>query len=127
MAVCFLDLAKKILHEKIRQSDDGVKNDDTIREKIEKAGMRLSDARKSFYTTVEKAWNELLLTDGINETLLNELSKVSHLLAKTSREITNDLYPHCGLIAANPDSEINRVWRNLHTASQHSLLNSFGG
>ncbi|MFC0775968.1 hypothetical protein [Terrimonas alba] len=94
-------------------------------EKFKKAGMRLNAARKLFYSTVEKAWDELFLTDAINETLLNELSKICHHLAKNAREIVDDLYPYCGLIAANRDSEINRVWRNLHTASQHSLLSSF--
>ena len=124
MATCFLDLAEKLLQEKMQQNDDGIKYVEAINGKIGKPGMRLNAARKLFYTTVEKAWSELLLTDAINETLLNELSRISHDLAKTAREITNDLYPHCGLIAANRDSEINRVWRNLHTASQHSLLSS---
>jgi len=125
MAVRFFDLAEKILHEKMQQNDDGIKYTDVIKKKIEAAGMRLNAARSSFYATVEKSWDELLLQDAINETLLIELSRVSHHLAKIAREIVNDLYPHCGLIAANLDSEINRVWRNLHTASQHSLLNSF--
>ncbi|WP_276504493.1 acyl-CoA dehydrogenase [Terrimonas pollutisoli] len=125
MATCFLDLAEKLLQEKMQQNDEGIKNIEAINEKIGKAGMRLNAARKLFYTTVEKAWSELLLTDDINEALLNELSKVCHHLAKNAREIVDALYPYCGLIAASHDSEINRVWRNLHTASQHSLLSSF--
>ena len=28
--------------------------------------------------------------------------------------------PQCGMAAALSGNEINRVWRNLHTASQHS-------
>lgn len=125
MAVRFLDLAEKLWYEKALHGDDGIKDVKVIQGKIEKAGTRLNTARKLFYTTVEKAWSELLLTDTINETLLNELSKACHHLAKNAREIVDGLYPYCGLIAANHDSEINRVWRNLHTASQHSLLSSF--
>lgn len=46
----------------------------------------------------------------------------SHDLVKASRDIVNDLYSRCGLSATNKDSEINRVWRNFHTAAQHSLF-----
>jgi alkylation response protein AidB-like acyl-CoA dehydrogenase len=48
--------------------------------------------------------------------------EASLALVKTSRDIVNDLYWQCGLSAANKDTEINRVWRNFHTAAQHSLF-----
>jgi hypothetical protein len=43
-------------------------------------------------------------------------------LASTSREVVDELFPLCGLVAADPASAINRVWRNLHTACLHPLL-----
>jgi len=55
-------------------------------------------------------------------THLEQVSANSRKLAKTARECVDELYPYCGLQAANPDAEINQVWRDLHTASQHSLL-----
>jgi hypothetical protein len=53
------------------------------------------------------------------------VSEASLALAKQAQHIVNVLYPYCGLRAASPDTEINRVWRDLHTASQHALL-TFG-
>ena len=43
-------------------------------------------------------------------------------LVAVSRAAVDELYPYCGLYAAHEDSTINRVWRDFHTASQHSLL-----
>ncbi|WP_431477959.1 acyl-CoA dehydrogenase [Massilia eburnea] len=39
-----------------------------------------------------------------------------------ARRAVGDIYPYCGLRAAQEDSEINRVWRDFHTASQHALF-----
>ena len=60
--------------------------------------------------------------DAIDNNILSKVSIVSHDLVKASREVVNDLYSRCGLSAANRDTEINRVWRNFHTAAQHSLF-----
>jgi hypothetical protein len=38
------------------------------------------------------------------------------------REVVAAIYPLCGLRAVDLGSEINRVWRNIHTAGQHALL-----
>jgi hypothetical protein len=43
-----------------------------------------------------------------------------------SRHAVDTLYPYCGLVAASADSDINRVWRDFHTASQHALLTPLG-
>jgi alkylation response protein AidB-like acyl-CoA dehydrogenase len=74
-------------------------------------------ARSAFFAAVEVSWN-----NQHNEALLKAVSDTSRVLAKISRECADELYPYCGLLAASPDTEINRVWRDLHTASQHSLL-----
>lgn len=60
--------------------------------------------------------------DAVDKNRLLQVSAVSHDLVKASRDIVNDLYSQCGLGAANKDTEINRVWRNFHTAAQHSLF-----
>ncbi|MEJ0030208.1 MAG: hypothetical protein WDO15_07490 [Bacteroidota bacterium] len=49
-------------------------------------------------------------------------SETSHALVKASRDIVNEIYPSLGLSAADKSTEINRVWRNFHTAAQHSLF-----
>jgi alkylation response protein AidB-like acyl-CoA dehydrogenase len=49
-------------------------------------------------------------------------SEASHALVKASRDIVNEIYPSLGLGAADKSTEINRIWRNFHTAAQHSLF-----
>jgi alkylation response protein AidB-like acyl-CoA dehydrogenase len=84
---------------------------------LQSATALLNQARASFYEAVETSWNE----PG-NEELLKAVSHTSRVLAKIARESVDELYPYCGLLAASTDTEINRVWRDLHTASQHALL-----
>ncbi|MDB5128520.1 MAG: hypothetical protein JWQ85_2752, partial [Mucilaginibacter sp.] len=86
-------------------------------EALQSATALLNQARASFFEAVEASWNE----PG-KEELLNAVSRTSRVLAKIARECVDELYPYCGLMAASTDAEINRVWRDLHTASQHALL-----
>jgi alkylation response protein AidB-like acyl-CoA dehydrogenase len=86
-------------------------------EALQSATALLNQARASFFEAVEASWNE----PG-KEELLNAVSRTSRVLAKIARECVDELYPYCGLMAASTDTEINRVWRDLHTASQHALL-----
>ena len=78
--------------------------------------------RKQFYEIAGQCWQDQLNKNS-NENNLSKLSTISRLLAKNSKELVNTLYPYCGVGAANVDSELNRLWRDLHTAGQHSLLN----
>ncbi|TKC08112.1 acyl-CoA dehydrogenase [Pedobacter polaris] len=78
--------------------------------------------RNVFYEAFDLSWSSLINEKSIKEDLLKEVSLVSRKLAHTSRRITDTLFPYCGLEAAKKESEINRVWRDIHTASQHSLL-----
>ena len=43
-------------------------------------------------------------------------------LVAAARRAVGGIYPYCGLRAAQEDSDINRAWRDFHTASQHALF-----
>jgi len=86
-------------------------------EALQLATTQLNQARAALFAAVEASW-----ANPTDEALLKGVSRTSRILAKVSRECVDELYPYCGLLAASPDSEINRVWRDLHTASQHALL-----
>ncbi|WP_394801094.1 hypothetical protein [Niabella ginsengisoli] len=51
-----------------------------------------------------------------------KISVISRKLAKACRESVSAIYPYCGLAATSQHSEINRVFRDVFTASQHGLL-----
>jgi indole-3-acetate monooxygenase len=91
--------------------------------RLQESKMQLESIRRRFYQLVISSWDTCSAGRMIDDRVLQNLSHCSKELAHTARRITDELYPYCGLGAADLASEINRVWRNLHTASQHGLMN----
>jgi len=118
MAIHFIDCFKEIFAEKKKLEDQ---HKSFINSLLSEQENYLNVKRKLFYHAVNKSWDKII-TGSIDESSLNEVSNTSKQLAKTARECVDTLYPYCGLVAAARSSEINQVWRDLHTASQHSLL-----
>lgn len=90
---------------------------------LKEAMQELETVRQLFYTTVTRSWEACETNLSIPTPLLESVSSLSKQLAVISRRLVDELYPYCGMQAADPGTEINRVWRNLHTASQHSIFN----
>lgn len=78
--------------------------------------------REEFFAAADESWQQLVTRQKIEEELLNKVSNLSRKLSHTARKTVDTLYPYCGLEAAKKESELNRVWRDIHTASQHALL-----
>lgn len=114
MALRFLDLCAILFRQK---------EIDYMLPHLENASEKLEQVRRLFYEAVQNSWDACLNNRAIPSSLLTNISTASRNLAVTARLVVSDLYPCCGLQAADPATEINRVWRNIHTASQHSLLN----
>lgn len=89
---------------------------------LQEATQLLQQARQDFYTTLDQSWQQQVEEQRIDASLLQQVSDTSRKLALQSRQQVDRLYPYCGLAAANSHATINRVWRDIHTASQHSLL-----
>jgi indole-3-acetate monooxygenase len=121
MTVRFIDLCEQVLLGKEKGSPvaEYLKN---FEKAILESREMLMDSRFSFYNEVNKSWR--ICQDGkyMPDNISNAVSANSHSMIKGCREIINRLYPYCGLSAADTQTEINRVWRNFHTASQHSLF-----
>lgn len=82
----------------------------------------LTTVREHFYEAFGISWHQLINERAIDEAVLKEVSRLSRELAHQSRKVVDTLYPYAGLEAAKKETELNRVWRDLHTASQHALL-----
>lgn len=122
MAIHFLDFFEDIFQKKIqdpRLTDNQKVVLTVARNKWEET---ISISRKNFFDAVDHSWDIIQKNAVIPESPLDRVSITSRKLAKHSREAVDALYPYCGLQAASRDTELNRVWRDLHTASQHSLL-----
>lgn len=88
------------------------------------AETEMTKTKESFYEVLEASWDELVGSGVLSPQRSKTVSEWSRALVKVSREQVIALYPHVGLIAADASSAINRVWRDMFTASQHSLLRS---
>jgi len=118
MAVHFIDLCEHAFKNKatnIRRVNAA--NVKVMDDALQTAAALLNQARAAFFEAVDASWQQ-----PEDENLLKAVSHASRVLAKVSRECVDELFPYCGLTAASPDTEINRVWRDLHTAGQHALL-----
>ncbi len=76
----------------------------------------LQHCRSEFYAAVDRSW-----ASG-DSRMFEEVSRTSRELSRCARLLVDQLYPFGGLAAAKPGAEINRVWRDFHTATQHNLL-----
>lgn len=90
---------------------------------LARAALALQGARERMVALLDQAWAQAEGEDGrVEEALDAQLREASMALVLAARRAVGDIYPYCGLRAAQEDSEINRVWRDFHTASQHALF-----
>lgn len=116
MAIHFADLCRDIFKERKQQPRLTENNKMKLEQVLQGAIAALQLARSDFFAAVDASWQKP------GDAELKAVSKTSRHLAITAREAVDQLYPYCGLMAASPDTEINRVWRDIHTAGQHALL-----
>jgi alkylation response protein AidB-like acyl-CoA dehydrogenase len=123
MALHFVDLCGPIFKQKLQDSKRMTARQGLIlMETFEEIQHYFQQTRNRFYEAVDASWQAGLLHQEIPADALQQVSLTSRLLARAARESVDQLYPFCGLQAASPDTEINQVWRDMHTASQHALL-----
>lgn len=121
IAIHFIDICRDVFAQKIKRSGTPISNK-TLIDTLSICTTTLENKRNEFYTLVDSSWDILLKKNSLTSIEIKNITQISHELAQTSRECVDRLYPYCGLAAAQTSSELNRAWRDLHTASQHSLL-----
>lgn len=119
MAQRFLDLCMPLFKERMARKPAPKKD---LMNLLEVSSKSLQRCRDEFYEAVEKSWSSCERGEPIPEIECAEVRNTSYQLYLTSMHIVNELYPNAGLAAADMSTEINRVWRNIHTASQHTLF-----
>lgn len=83
---------------------------------------KLEIASMKFYEAVEISWQELKINGKISNKSLRSVSRSSRKLTQVCREVNSKMHPFSGLEAAKTHTELNRVWRDFNTVSQHALL-----
>jgi len=122
MALHFVELAQQIFAQK--QNREGVLIADlhVVKNEFYIKLHQLNEARHALFHAVQESWEHCVANPCIHDVVLKNVSTTAHLLAHAARQAVDDIYPYCGLSAANTGADINRVWRDVHTAAQHSLL-----
>ncbi|MBG6235337.1 alkylation response protein AidB-like acyl-CoA dehydrogenase [Pedobacter sp. CAN_A7] len=122
MAKHFLALADASFKQRTGQKRYSPEQVTFFESELRRCTQALTKVREDFYQAFDLSWSQLIAEGGISEAALQAVSTSSRKLAHVSRQVADELFPYCGLEAAKKETEINRVWRDLHTASQHSLL-----
>jgi len=122
IAIHFIDLCENIFLEKIKQPRLTNEQKEFLMDELGNAKNELDLIRSDFFEVVEQSWDAIQADCTIPQDILHQVSINSRQLAHFSRESVDRLYSLCGLAAAKSETEINRAWRDLHTASQHALL-----
>lgn len=89
---------------------------------LQEKAQAIAAARTRFYDVLDRSWALVAAGSALSPQDMLSVQECSLALVAASRAAVNQLYPYCGLYAAHKDNAINRVWRDFHTASQHSLL-----
>lgn len=123
MAENFLDQMFLLYDEKnaLGRKDNG--NVSSLLFMITKAHDDLERKKDIFYSKADHSWQQLISTNQIDTATLADISDLSRDLARSAREIVSDMYPFCGMKAAENGSVLNRIFRDIFTGSQHALLN----
>jgi alkylation response protein AidB-like acyl-CoA dehydrogenase len=122
MAARFIQLAEGVFAARNQQRNFSAEQLQAFAQTINSAKSQMKEARQQFYAAVQLSWNTCASGAVVDGLVLNSVSVCCRQLTGTSLQAVDMIYPFCGLAAADKHTEINRVWRNLHTASQHTLL-----
>ncbi|MFL6674263.1 MAG: acyl-CoA dehydrogenase [Massilia sp.] len=123
MALHFIALAKaSIAHRHHPLTGQPLMDHPEIGNAVAKAQDELEMARSRFYGLLDRAWDLVCRGLSLDAKDTHELHIASLDLVKAARRAVDELYPYCGLYAAHEESDIGRVWRDLHTGTQHAML-----
>lgn len=93
-----------------------------VMETVRQTGQTVEAARVDFYRLLDDMWDRVCSGAALDAGQPDAMHEASLALVIASRTAVDTLYPYCGLHAADALSDINRVWRDLHTATQHAML-----
>ncbi len=115
LAIDIFTERRKILHRE---------NVDKGEKKLKQYQGKIDVLATEIYQLVSVSWEELLSRQRVSVRTAKCISVVSKKLANVCRMGVAEVYPYCGLAATSEGSAINRVFRDMFTASQHGLLTS---
>lgn len=83
---------------------------------------RLQKERTSLHESVSQLWQECRDTLEGSQTGIDRVNADAKSLAQTCRETALEVYKRSGMRVLDETSRFNRTWRDLMTASQHTMV-----
>lgn len=96
-----------------------------VTNKIEEMEPPFNAAVRAFHQAVEQSWMTHVSRKECSEEELQAISKQSKVAAQHAVHGAQMLFRYLGMDAIMENTNINRIYRDLHTASQHKLLVSY--
>ncbi len=93
--------------------------------RIRRAETRLDERAAGYYEAVERAWTRHVRGDAL-EADWAAVGRESKAAADEALRTGQDVFRSLGIGALMEDAAVNRIWRDLQTACQHTLLIDFG-
>ena len=118
----FQELIEKTFWERNSRRKFKVKEVDYFKKVFQKEKKKILEKKEIFYKIIDDSWAEIQKEGEISKGTLAKVSNISRKMIRHCRSSNAKLYPFAGLEAAKTQTELNRVWRDFNTVSQHSLL-----
>jgi len=83
---------------------------------------RLEADAVKFYEAVERTWDAFTANVEMPEPDQAEVGRVCQSIARNVLAYAHAIFPLLGMAVLMEDHPINRIWRDLHTVTQHSAL-----
>ena len=120
----FCDLVQKYFSRKSDNPEWNENHGKAFFKLLDAAQQLVEQSTADVYALAERSWENLVnhhLED--NEVLYEEIAAKTRQYVQEMKGHFMELYPKCGIQAAQYEQEMNEVFRHFFTATQHSLLN----
>jgi len=119
----FLDLCEKYYFEKSKDRHWGEKHSKTRFKQLDQLRTKFEGKVGQVKAFAVELWQNASEGKEVEADLYLKIGELSREIAKDVRMDCAEILPLLGIRAAQKENELNIVFRNLFTASQHSLLN----
>lgn len=117
----FIDLVEKYYILKSQDADWLKDKGKNLFKRLDEMQCDFNERKRQIYCLTEESWGNILL--GIeNVEIYEKIAVTSRNFVSAIKNNTVELFPGCGIGAAQREQEMNIVFRNIFTATQHSLL-----
>lgn len=119
----FLEEVNSILEKNKANWQSGSNNRyDMLKNKLIEEENRWETANNYFHEIIQSSWNKHIQGDELTEELKIKFSTISKRSVTTTIKCVDNLYRYLGMQVVMESNTLNQIWRDLHTASQHTFL-----